>query len=306
MKALIHIGIPKSGTSSIQAFLACNRAALADQGVLYAPFNPEFGSQYELPVTALGACGAQVGPELERRRLGFRGPEDQRAYIRRYADWMDGLLRDTDLPRFIASSEHIHAWLTTPEQIAALDRFLTARFSEVQYLVYLRPQEELLTSSYSEAVRRGATHDFATHLAARARLDLWRGVKPWVEGVGRARLHVRLMVPDALEGGDLLADFCAAAGIEAAGLTRPARANTALSVGEIALRRRLNRVLPVHTQSGRAHPLQRVALRCLSPLVRDRARLRLSPAQLVQVRACNAASNEKLRKRFFWTRPALF
>ncbi len=216
------------------------------------------------------------------------------------------MLADTSLPRFIASSEHIHAWITTPERIAALDLFLRTRFSRVDYLLYLRPQEELVTSGYSEAVRRGARHDFATHLARNGRIDHWRAIKPWLEVVGRDRLRLRLMVPNALEKQDLLEDFCAAAGLDLTGLARPDRVNTALTQGEIALRRRLNAVLPVQAPTGGPNPHYARILRLLGPLWSGSARLELSAAQIADLRARNAAGNEKIRKRFFHHRPALF
>lgn len=307
MKALIHIGIPKSGTSSIQAFLGLNRAALAGQGMLYAPFDPRFGSQFEFPVTALQACGATVGPELERRRLGFATQASQSAYVAAYHSFLDTRLDAAQGWGFIGSSEHIHAWLTTPERIAALDQFLSARFMQVRYLVYLRPQDELIASGYSEAIRRGATHDFQTHLDRHARLNHWSGLKPWREVVGPARLLVRLMRPDALIGGDLLVDFCAIAGIDSAGLPRPPRVNTALSVGDIALRRRLNAVLPVLGRDGDLHLLYRLALRGLAPLARRHPeRIELTDAQRRAVMAQNHAGNEKIRRRYFRDRPVLF
>lgn len=307
MKALIHIGIPKSGTSSIQACLGLNRDALAAQGLLYAPFNPEFGSQFEFAVTALEACGASIGPELERRRLGFADRADQRAYVAAYRAFLDQVLAGAGALRFIGSSEHIHAWLATPEQIAALDRFLCARFSEVRYLLYLRPQDELILSSYSEAVRRGEGQDFETYLARHMRLSHWSRLKLWHQVIGRERLDLRLTSPDALAEGDLLSDFCKAAQIDESGLIRPPRVNEALSAAEIALRRRLNRVLPVLGQDGQLHPLYRLALRRLEPLIRgDAGRLGLSDAQRAEIMARNHADNEKIRKRYFPERQVLF
>ncbi len=307
MKALIHIGIPKSGTSSIQAFLALNRGALAAQGMLYARFNPIHGSQFELPVTALEACGDTVGPELERRRLGFASRADQSAYVGRYRDFLDRRLQTATQSLFIASSEHIHAWLDTAERVAALDAFLRQRFAEVQYLVYLRPQDELIASSYSEAVRRGASYDFQTHLTKYNRLNHWARLKPWRAVVGRGRLHVRLTCRDALMGGTLLTDFCAVAGIDATGLRQPRRVNASLSKGEIALRRVLNRHLPVLGGDGRLHPLYRLALVGLRPLAALKpGKLRLSPMERAAILAEYQVGNEKLRKRFFADRDALF
>lgn len=307
MKALIHIGIPKSGTSSIQAFLGQNRDALAAQGVLYAPFNPEFGSQFEFAVTALEACGDTIAPELERRRLRFACGADQRAYVAGYRAFLDRSLHGTGAARFIGSSEHIHAWLVRPEQIAALDRFLGARFSEVRYLLYLRAQDELILSGYSEAVRRGAWQDFDSYLARHMRQSHWSRLKLWHRVIGRGRLHLRLTRRDALVDGDLLSDFCAVAQIDAQGLIRPPRVNEALSAAEIALRRRLNRVLPVLGRDGKLHPLYRLALRQLTPLIRGQgARLRLSEQARAEILARNRADNEKIRKRYFPKREVLF
>jgi hypothetical protein len=306
MNALIHIGIPKSGTSSIQAFLAMNRAPLAAQGILYAPFNPAFGSQFELPVTALEVSDSLIEPELERRLLHITNRADQKGYVAQYAQFLDGLLAATPLPRFIASSEHIHAWITTPERIAALDIFLRERFSKVTYLVYLRPQEELVTSTYSEAIRRGARHDLAEHLSHHGWIDHWRGLEPWLAVVGPERLKLRLMVRDALAGGDLLEDFCAAAGIAAAGLQRPDPVNAALGKREVALRRRLNALLPVQSRSGAPHPVYRRLLRLCRPLCRGEDRLALTAVQMAEVRMRNAKGNEMIRARFFSDRPQLF
>lgn len=306
MKALIHIGIPKSGTSSIQAFLGLNRVALTGQGVLYAPFNPDFGSQFELPVTALEACGDRIGPELERRRLGLVTPARQAAYVAEYDRFLRGVLAFARGDHFIASSEHIHAWLSTPAHILALDRYLSARFTQVRYLVYLRAQDELVASGYSEAIRRGATHDFQTHLALHGRHSHWSSLKPWRAVVG-PRLLVRLTSVDALTGGDLLSDFCAIAGIDTAGLHRPPRVNAALSRGEIALRRQLNRVLPVLGRDGRLHPVYQLALHSMAPLARRYPeRIGLSEEQRAQVLVQNCGDNEKIRKRYFRDRSALF
>ena len=64
-------------------------------------------------------------------------------------------LRTTDCTRFIASSEFLGSYGRPVSFIDALDRWLRARFSEVEYLVYLRRQEDWLVSTYSQRVRAG-------------------------------------------------------------------------------------------------------------------------------------------------------
>ena len=52
-RCIIHIGTEKTGTSSIQHFLSMNRAALAEQGVLYTDFTgSDGGSQWGFVVAS--------------------------------------------------------------------------------------------------------------------------------------------------------------------------------------------------------------------------------------------------------------
>lgn len=307
MQALIHIGMPKTGSSSIQAFLASNRARLEAQGHCYAPFNPAFGSQYELAVAALEAAGDFVKEEFARQELKLKDPHAQSAYVTAWTAHLERTLHASTARQFIASSEHLHAWLRSPSQIGALDTLLRRHFDPVRYLIYLRPQEEFITSSYSEKIRRGATIDFETHFRKQMKHNYWRRLQSWIAVVGRDRLDVALMVSDALQGGNLLTDFCARAGIDPAGLDTAVRVNPSLSLEEIAVRRRLNRWLAVRNGQGKPGMAHAIALRVLGRrLPRPGTRLTLDAEQIAQVRKANTWSNEQIRATFFPERAQLF
>ena len=53
MRAIIHIGIIKTGTTSIQSFLQANRSLLRGQGVLYP--------QYAIPGRTRSTSGTAMG-----------------------------------------------------------------------------------------------------------------------------------------------------------------------------------------------------------------------------------------------------
>jgi len=116
--------------------------------------------------------------------------------------------------------------------------------------------------------------------------------------VGRERLVLRVLSPDMLKNGDLLCDFCHHVGIEANGLPRPGRVNTAMSVEEIQIRRVLNRVLPRQGRDGDMHPLYRIALKALLATRRNRTPLALTTEQRAEIRRMNSSQNEALRHRF--------
>ncbi len=308
MKALIHIGMPKAGSSSIQEFLKINREVLSSRGIRYAPFNPDFGSQYELAATGLAGAGKGIRDGTARQVLGLNSAEDEAAYVARYRAFLDAGLAEWREDLFVGSSEHIQPWLARSETIAALDIFLRNRFDAVRYVVYLRPQADTLLSSYSERIRRGETLDFETHLQGRLKaLNLNQIVKLWETAVGADRLDARLLVRDALTGGDLIHDFCAALDTPGDGLRAPGRMNTALSREEIALHRRLNRVLPVRRAGGAPNPFHLAALRGLGVFLRRPGTpLTLTNAQKAEIETHFAASNERLRARRFAQRARLF
>ncbi|MFN3955831.1 MAG: hypothetical protein ACK4LQ_15385 [Pararhodobacter sp.] len=308
MKAVIHIGMPKAGSSTIQDFLALNAARLAERSVRVARFDPAFGSQYELPVSALIEAGESVTEAFAQRTLRFASLADQQAYAAAYtgflqrhsAQWGDGDL-------FIASSEHLYAWLRTPAQIGALDRFLARYFESVRYIVYLRSNTEFLTSAYSEAIRRGATHDFDTHFELHVHDNPWRRLRHWLAVAGPERLIVRRLVPEHLIGGELLNDFCASTGIERDGLKAVPRVNQSLTLEQIARRRWLNRLLPVQGRSGHPSRLYRAAIALLEwRLPQPGTRLELSALQRARLRRKRQWSDRQIRAHFFPEAQRLF
>ena len=308
MKALIHIGMPKTGSSTIQAFLKVNGDALRGQGIRHDPVNPRFGSQYELAAAGLVRAGACMSDGVALRVLGLRDPDAQRAYVNAFEARLQKGRQAWGEQVYLGSSEHIHAWLNRAEQIGALDDLLRLYFDSVQYLVYLRPQSEMVVSAYSERIRRGETLSFNDHFNQRLKaLNYWKSLRLWARVVGEERITPRLLTPDALVGGDLLDDFCAIAGIDRAGLKTPPRMNTSLSAEAIALRRRLNRFLPVRNRKGaRAKPYQ-LALRLLERrLPQPGTRLQLTEDQNTSLLSDHAEGNEKLRARYFPERATLF
>ena len=308
MKALIHIGLPKAGSSSLQEFLRLNGPALRNRGLRHAPLDPRFGSQFELAAMGRHLTGMGIEDTAARLVLGLTGPQDLAAYAERYRRFLAEGLATWPEPLFVASCEHIHPWLTRPAPIAALHGFLQHRFEGARYVLYLRPQADVLLSAYSERIRRGERPNLQTHLDARlprlnysAQVVLWEGV------VGADRLDVRLLTPDALTGGDLIADFCALMGTTTDGLQMPRRMNPALSREEIALRRWLNRWLPVRRADGARNPWYQRALRLALALApKTRTPLTLTDAQRAAIDARVAPWNEALRLHRFPDRAALF
>lgn len=308
MKAVIHIGTPKSGTTTIQSFLALNRSALAEQGFRYQPLNPRHHAQMELGLVGMIRAGDTVDAAVKQWALGAYTEDAQKAHVDRFEAVLADGVRSWPEHTYIGSSEQIFAWLSNPARIEAFDRFLRQYFDSVRYIVYFRPQHELMLSSYSERIKRGERPSFEQHFEERTNRMNWNHrARMWARTVGRDALSIRLLDRDRMVNGDLLDDFCAAAGLDRAPLATPPRMNTSLSVEEIALYLRIGRFVSARTRRGAPNPVFFALLKLLRyGLPKPGTRLALTDEQRAMVQQACAVPNERLRAEFFPDLPTLF
>jgi hypothetical protein len=147
MKSLIlHIGIPKTGSSALQVFCAQNRKALLAQSLDYF----ELG---EFDLGLRGKISSGNGAHLARSLLRPQGPSYR-------ADREQQL---ATLERRIAASECANGLLSSEIFVFADDGALTAfaqwlreRGVELRFFYFIREQVEFLTSSYIQQVKRHA------------------------------------------------------------------------------------------------------------------------------------------------------
>ncbi|MEO1677415.1 MAG: hypothetical protein AAFU80_04565 [Pseudomonadota bacterium] len=233
-RALVHVGLPKAGSTALQRFVAANRVKLAARGLASDPPQIDRWSQLEFGLAACQRAGVLVPDAMLRARLGL---SDLTAQAARVAPLEAARPARPGLT--LISSEHIAAWLTTPPLRAALDAWLGARFDRVAYLIVLRPQAAFVLSSWSESIRRGSSRPLEAFAAGFDEIDVAATARDWAEQFG-PRMH-GAMLPD--RPGDLERGFCRWLGIDMAGLTVPPPANPALSAPAAELLRRANAML---------------------------------------------------------------
>lgn len=213
MDAIIHIGLNKAGSSTIQAWMASNAPALARAGITSArqrfmPEGPHYQSQHiELLLGAAAHHDASVLTPVLRENLGLTDQAAIDAAARKYADFLRQRLKDRDTKCCVMSSEFLSARLNTVAKVVALDSWLKELFQNVRYILYLRRPTDWLCSRYAQMITRGGTLTLSEFIrdAADTRMD--QAIRNWQSGVGADRLDVRLLEPDFLVGGDLIADF---------------------------------------------------------------------------------------------------
>jgi hypothetical protein len=308
MKAIIHIGQSKAGSTSLQSFLLRNQEQLRQKNLFYLRNRRWAGPDIELLLTGLLGAGADLTNSHYRRMITPVQPEeadevlaDLRARITKCAEENPGGV-------FVASCEQLFLWLEDASHIRGLHDFLTGLFDDITYVCYLRRQEDWIASRYSQALRSGHVLTLGEHaqkqmksFSAEERINLWTSV------IGTDRLNLRLLESDWLTGGDLITDFLDLAGIENTGFEPAERTNESFTPESAEFARLIN--IACRNRKGgkkKTEELRRRVMRSLTEQSTGKDKLRLSPDQVDQVRARYADENARIAADWFPGRETLY
>ncbi len=212
-KLVIHIGLRKAGSSTIQQFLNVNTVDLKLLGCDY----PRVGRRARWSHMNIAADVRQLG-EFDAY---YGSVNELRAYLKSQA-----------FPLTIISSEVFEP--ASRENIEHLRDVLRPGFSDSTILLIIRDPKGLIPSSYAESVGSGRkTMGFDTffdQLIGMRRLNYFHTAKRWALVWGWKSINVRLLDREHMLNGDLIDDFMAAAGVDVEdsryrALQRPKSAN---------------------------------------------------------------------------------
>lgn len=201
-RAIIHVGLPRTGTTSVQRLLDSERAALLDLGILYPELTPASAAERHLSHQHLGEALDGRRPRGERREL---------------LTLLESRLDEAEI--VLLSYERLALlpwWRRGPQTLARL--FARHGFA-MELLATVKPQAELLNSTYTwrmQFLREGRS--FADFYRAELRgrnLDMARLLERWMSIAG-ARLTL-VPVRDRISQAPLAVRIFDALGLKAAG-----------------------------------------------------------------------------------------
>jgi hypothetical protein len=197
---VIHIGLRKSGSTSLQYFLSANEEALRRVGVEY----PRLGRLGRLTQTA----HQNLQCELRGRKALF---DPTRGTIADVADYW----RRSDAHTLILSCEGFEE---CPTNEAVRLKALARGGEEFRIVLIIRDLVDLMPSSYGQKIKSGVKHyDFDTFFEQRmreTRVDYFQIARNWASAFGWDSLRVRVLDAEHLLNGDLIDDFLSLAGVE--------------------------------------------------------------------------------------------
>ena len=289
----LHIGTEKTGTTTLQHWLASNRAALRAQGILY-PRTP--GERNHVGLALYAGAYHRLGDLLAAESL--QGRRQWRAYRQELAERLHAEIEAADAPQVVLSNEHCSSRLLSDRSVARLAALLRGLGQRVRIVLYLRRQDAFLLSRYSTLIRGGGRLSLPLiAFFARADYDYARLVDRWARVFGADAISIRVFAPEHFMGGRLETDFQQAVGIpDISGFRMSRPANPSLDAQSLEFLRRFNAHVPA-LQSGQSNPLRGDVAGLLE---RRGAGSRLSmPRRLAQALIRRfSASNERLRQRY--------
>lgn len=224
---VLHVGMPKTGTSSIQDYLY---AFLRDPRFSYVGFGEINGSR-ALSTISLGEPERYWIHQLNR--IGPRKAAKLKAdYVRHLRRCLSRAKRKGQTA--ILSGEG--CWHLQPEDLQRLKELITDNGFEARVIAYLRPYHSWLESSFQQNVKWGLLHHDPFRLHAiqgeYRQVNYMQKLEHLADVFGEASLTVRPFRRRGLVQGCAVRDFCAQVGIDDQGTTVP-RSNDGISLDAI-------------------------------------------------------------------------
>jgi hypothetical protein len=309
---LLHIGLSKTGTSSIQAALDTLREALAARGTC-VPLSP---GKVNHGLLAMAFAGPSVWRTAHSGLWGGLDPERRLAQFREEFLAEMAALPET-VQRIVLSAEQLSHAVRGPARITELRRFLEPFASRFRIIVYLRRQDSHFASAQVQMLR-SATIVPLRLPASRAELaplhldHVYDGaalLEAWGGVFGEDALEPRLFERESLIGGDAVEDFLSLIG--AAGMLPPdapeRQRNLSVSPQGIALMLAAARMLQAEDPATLS-PASTIWTRFVTRVGEAMPGRGWRPpaAEARRFLGLYAEANEAVRRRWFPGRAALF
>ena len=185
-KIYLHIGSPKTGTSSLQYFLLNNSNALTNKGIFY-------------PCHGVNENDISSGNAEQLQRFLRNGD------VSRSKCLIDSLL-DHPYQKILLSSEYLYQ--LEKECLFTLRDLLVN--VDVNVIVYLRRQDHMQAAVYNQWIKRsGCKTPIQTWYRENNKKEryLYKQVGKWAEVFGNKRIIVRPYEASQFDGGTIFSDF---------------------------------------------------------------------------------------------------
>ncbi len=299
-RVVIHIGTEKTGTTSLQHFFHQHRASLLAHNVVYPHIGQRADAHFDLV--------NEIHPLDHNGRFMEFLPQPNQPIGHLWGK-LKTCIEQHEGKTLLLSAEHFSSRCRQQGLAYMADFFRTLNI-EPEILVFLRPQDEFIESSYSTEIKAGGVKPFANSLAHYSsqpfRYDYAVLLDLWAQHFGQQALHV---VPYQSH---VVADVCQYT-LSYLGLSEEViRSEYSAPSGSTRLNSKwgrdmleLARIVNIHHKH--LSPVEKKAFldRCAERLPAQANETLMTSAERQAVRDHFASSNQQVAERYL-QRPTLF
>ena len=238
-KIIVHIGPPKTGTTSFQRNLFVNRDLLLKGHILY----PSISANHRFIVSCFMTNPEKFDYNRASRALSVEAIKERNS---KNLSQLIAEIERHDVETLVLSSEHLG--LLDGEEVIALKEFLFGISEEVSVVAYLRHPVSAVASHVQTNVKSGART--IEECEVRPPFTRFASLLPkWVMAFGKRNIVLREFDSAEFKSNDLVADFMGIIGADSLtnSLSRLPRTNESLSHLAVLLVNELNKVYPKYS-----------------------------------------------------------
>ncbi len=200
----IHIGLEKTGATSIQNYLFNHATYLQNLGVFY-PIR--FGPNQTALVHYSGK---------EKHTKSLYGNLDFKRSIPNKINEIIKKFSSSKCDKLLFSNEHLSSRLKDEDDIKNLHNLFSGYDLPIKIIVYIKNQVDMLESLYYESVKAGNKSDLNTwsEKFRYFELDYIKFLSPWENSFNKNNIIVKLFNNKFLRNGDAVEDFLNILGLQ--------------------------------------------------------------------------------------------
>lgn len=293
-KIYLHIGVPKTGTTSIQSYLAKNYDDLHKDGCLVPKSSRSKKKNHTL---LANYCINSKKITKMNIRNGMHTKRDLKQFNMDFYHILREEIEAFEGEVVILSSEQCYGSLSLVEEIKRLKNLFEGLYDELKIIVYIREQSEMLCSLYSTRMKGGNTYTIPSkdEFSNMELLDFNNRLRLWEQVFGLENVILRVFDADHLYKNDIVSDFCKMTNVPKYSSVMN-NLNTSLNAKQCEFLRLVNRYIPLISK-GRVNPVRKGLMKMVA-----NTRIESPPVSALISRDYQEVykqSNEELACRYF-------
>jgi len=249
-RLILHIGMIKTGSTSIQHSLGTAREALFKHNIYYPSIQP-YNHVFSFPPIFVDDPAKSFG---FRRTLQPNEDKYEKAQNCRQV-WINEF-ETCQHDHFIISAEDLALPFFNKEAVRLAKEFVQPYFEEVTVIVYVRHYDTFIASHVQEVIKNGDLGTDIREVTQRfmecpPQFSYRKSIVKWIEVFGQENIVVRPFDSKAFYNGSLLADFLHALGLPADEISIPEFVtNVSLGKTAVSFINQFNHKYPLFTENG--------------------------------------------------------